>query len=278
MKIQRSLPLVLLLGTVVTTACLERIDTGAARGNLEPTGGGGSDVAGTGGASSGTATGGGGVAPRGGGGSSGSGVPDAAIVEPDGEPPEPPPSTPTTALGTPGIEFVTPTGEASSTTTPCEATAAHAMTILTLNCAPCHGGRNPGERLGQPPFDYVLNVEKLIAERSASVPDPLAPAANRIPGTPNFQGMRFVIPGDPDNSRLYLRALNKEMPPPPIVGMPDTVTSRPTVSDFSVLRQWIGACLEEGGGDDGDTDGGGGDDDPGDPGAGDAGADAARGR
>jgi hypothetical protein len=261
MKIERSLPLMLLFGAVATTACLERIDTGASKGTLAEQGAGGTGVSSGGGGGSPMSTGGSAV------------LPDAGMAEPDGEPPEPPPSTPTTALGTPGIEFVTPTGEATITTVPCEATTAHAMTILTQNCAPCHGGRNAGERLGQPPFDYVLNVAKLIVERSASVPDPVAPAANRIPGTPNFQGMRFVIPGDPDDSRLYLRAVHKEMPPPPIVGMSDTVTSRPTVSDFSVLRQWIATCLEEGG-DDGDTGG----DDAGNPGAADAGADAARGR
>jgi len=155
---------------------------------------------------------------------------------------EPPPAPP--FIITPPIDFLTPDGAPASTTDPCEATSAHAITIFLMNCAGCHGGRNAGERQGAPPFDYILDLEKLLKARSATVPDPLAPPENQIPNTPNFQGMRFIVPGDADHSRIYFRVTHKEMPPPPIVGMPDTLKSRPNVSDFSVLREWITNCLE----------------------------------
>ncbi|HEY3595019.1 MAG TPA: hypothetical protein VGL13_14140 [Polyangiaceae bacterium] len=274
MKTHRSVPLLLAIGVSALAGCLERLDTGAAKGTLSTSGAGGTDVTGAGGSGAtggGSALGSGGASTGGGGNGGTSPTPDSG-----GDPPDPP-KTPTTAIGTPAIEFVTPQGEATTTTSPCEATTAHAMTILTVNCGVCHAGRNGGERQGQPPFDYVLNVEKLVAARSASVPDPLAPPANRIPGMPGFQGMRFLIPGDPDNSRLYFRIFHKEMPPPPIVGAADPVTSRPTVSDFSVIRHWIDECVETGDGDNGGDDAGGGDDE-GEPDQGDAGADAGRGR
>jgi hypothetical protein len=155
------------------------------------------------------------------------------------EPPDVPPF-----IITPPIDFLSPDGAPASTGDPCEATSAHATTIFLLNCAGCHGGRNAGERQGQPPFDYILDLDKLLKARSATVPDPLAPPENQIPNTPNFQGMRFIVPGDPDHSRVYLRVTLKQMPPPPIVGMPDLLKSRPNVSDFSVLREWITNCLE----------------------------------
>jgi phosphatidylethanolamine-binding protein (PEBP) family uncharacterized protein len=53
--------------------------------------------------------------------------------------------------------------------------------------------------------------------------------------------MRFVAPGDPDNSRLYSRVARGEMPPPDVVGLPPR--PRPTVSDISILRHWITSCM-----------------------------------
>jgi hypothetical protein len=291
MKIQHRISFFLLLEAGAATACLERIDSGATKGlsGIAPSpGAGGSDTpSGTGGSNAPRGTGGstprgtGGSGPSSQGGSAGA-MPDAGHVEEDAETPEPPPKPLTTSLATPEIEFVTPEGDPATTVVPCEATIAQATTILTQNCAPCHGGRNVGERQGQPPFDYVLDFDKLLAAVSSSVPDPLAPPANRIPGTPNFQGMRFLIPGDPDHSRLYFRMVHKEMPPLPIENMPDTVKSRPTVSDFSVMRQWMLDCIEappdeEPDGGAGRDDAGAGDDaDPGDPDNGDAAANTAR--
>ena len=52
---------------------------------------------------------------------------------------------------------------------------------------------------------------------------------------------RFLVPGDPDHSRIYLRTLHGEMPPPDIIGLP--ANPRPSVSDLSVLRHWIESCV-----------------------------------
>jgi hypothetical protein len=137
---------------------------------------------------------------------------------------------PTVATETPEIEL--PDGK--TTTDPCVLTTKQAMEILTINCSNCHGGGTAGARQGQPPFDYVLDVEKLKTARSATVPDPRG----------KEMGMRFLIPGDPENSRIYVRVLHGEMPPPPPLGLPPIPI--PTVSDMSVLYTWIASCMGEG--------------------------------
>lgn len=132
----------------------------------------------------------------------------------------------TVALDTPPIEL----DDGSSTADPCIATTASAMAVLGHYCAPCHGGSSPGARQGQPPFDFVLDVGRLESAVSATVKDPIT-----------HEPVRFLVPGDPDHSRIYLRAYKGEMPPPDLVGLPPT--PRPTVSDLSVLRAWIASCL-----------------------------------
>lgn len=131
-------------------------------------------------------------------------------------------------LDTPPIDL--PGG--GTTDDPCEVTTAQAMEILDTTCGSCHGGGSPGARQGQPPFDYVLDVDKLIAARSESVPDPDDPSL----------GMRFLIPGDPEGSRLYARIVAGEMPPDVPVGLPEIPL--PTVSDMSVLYTWINSCVQ----------------------------------
>jgi hypothetical protein len=96
------------------------------------------------------------------------------------------------------------------------------LAVLEKYCAPCHGGRTPGERAGNPPFDFVLDVQKLT---TLSTPNTTPP-------------MLFVKPGDPDQSRVYQRASRGEMPP--LIGGP---VQRPTASDLSLLRFWIESCL-----------------------------------
>jgi hypothetical protein len=110
----------------------------------------------------------------------------------------------------------------------CDAITSQARTILETDCASCHGGRTPGEHHGVPPFDFVLDFEKLKVARSGSALDPTDPRL----------GMRFLIPGHPDDSRIYQRIRRGEMPP-----MPDVPLPRPTVSDTSLLRDWIMRCM-----------------------------------
>jgi len=123
-----------------------------------------------------------------------------------------------------------PGDDAGTTGDPCTATTADAMSVLRSACSGCHGG-GPGQDLGQPPFDYVLDVPKLLTAVSATVTDPTT-------GMP----VRFLVPGDPDHSRIYVRMFTRQMPPGDVVGLPPN-PSRPSVSDISVVRQWIAHCL-----------------------------------
>jgi hypothetical protein len=134
---------------------------------------------------------------------------------------------PTIVLETPAIDL--PDG--TTTRDPCVLITSQATSILQANCAHCHGGGSPGARQGQPPFDCVLDFEKLKTMTSTSVRDPRDPS----------RGMRFLIPGDPDNSRLYVRIARAEMPPVPPLGL-DPIPL-PSVSDVSLLRTWISSCL-----------------------------------
>jgi hypothetical protein len=137
---------------------------------------------------------------------------------------------PTTATATPDIELDLEEGK-RTTTDPCIPTSEQAKAILTKACAGCHGG-GPMASQGQPPFDCVLDFEKLKMRSSESVKDPKDPTKN----------MRFVVPGDPDDSRLYVRIVHEEMPPKLPFGL--TVDyPRPTTSDISVLREWITKCM-----------------------------------
>lgn len=114
----------------------------------------------------------------------------------------------------------------------CAATRAEAYAILERTCARCHGGDNPGARQGTPPFGSVLDPTQMTTMVSATAKDPAT-----------HEPARFLVPGDPDSSRIYLRPLNAEMPPPDVIGLPPN--PRPSVSDLSVLRHWIESCVDE---------------------------------
>jgi len=137
----------------------------------------------------------------------------------------------TTSITTPPIAL-NPNDAGQVTTRACDRTTQQAIAILTDTCASCHGGRAPGENKGQPPFDFLFDFQRLVTARSASVADPANPSL----------GMRFVIPGDPDHSRLYLMVVSTppEMPPASAAASP---LPMPTVSDMSILQSWIAGCL-----------------------------------
>jgi hypothetical protein len=124
--------------------------------------------------------------------------------------------------GPPPFGFYDPSGNIVTSDEPCDATRAQANAILTKYCADCHGGRTPGERAGNPPFDFVLDPVKLTSTFTQNTMPP----------------MLFVVPGDPGHSRLYIRARLGEMPP-----RAQTQLTRPSVSDLSVLSHWISYCL-----------------------------------
>jgi hypothetical protein len=95
---------------------------------------------------------------------------------------------------------------------PCVMIRTQAHLILATNCAPCHEA--PAK---QGNFDFVLEVSTLTEAVSST-------------------GKRFVVPGAPDDSRLYQRASAGEMPPPG--RMP-----RPSADDIVALRAWIAGCI-----------------------------------
>lgn len=132
------------------------------------------------------------------------------------------------ALSTPDIELE----DGSVAADGCEAVTIQAYQILDRTCAHCHGGGAPGARQGTPPFDCVLEPERMESMVSATAKDP-----------ETHQPARFLKPGDPDHSRIYLRPLAGEMPPPDIIGLPPN--PRPSVSDLSVLRHWIESCVPQ---------------------------------
>jgi hypothetical protein len=134
----------------------------------------------------------------------------------------------TVALDTPSIELA----DGGTASDSCDATRSQALDILENNCARCHGGETPGARQGAPPFDCVLDTRKLLTMTSATVKDPAT-----------LQPARFLVAGDPDHSRIYVRAMNSDMPPPDVIGLPPS--PRPSASDLSVLRQWIASCVQE---------------------------------
>jgi hypothetical protein len=137
------------------------------------------------------------------------------------------PGPPTKALGTPPIEL--DFDGKRTTTDPCVATREQATEILTTYCAGCHGGRTAAEKHGD--FNTILDTNALVMGVSSTVNDPENPTMK----------MRLLVPGNPDGSRVYLRVSHGEMPPQAMLGLPPNPT--PSVSDISVLREWITNCI-----------------------------------
>jgi hypothetical protein len=139
-----------------------------------------------------------------------------------------PNATPTTAIlaGAPAIGLSLE-NENTTTGDPCAKTTQDKTEILTVYCARCHSG--PAEQAqGLPPWNFVLDDGRLVSEQFTR--EQQAP-------------QRYVIPGDPEKSILYVRAaILGDMPPQPTdLGTPRNPT--PSLSDFSVLHDWIEHCL-----------------------------------
>ncbi|HET8938670.1 MAG TPA: hypothetical protein VFN67_34730 [Polyangiales bacterium] len=131
------------------------------------------------------------------------------------------------ALGKPALELE----DGSVANDACDAVRTQAYQILDRTCGNCHGGGAPGARQGTPPFEAVLDEERMMTMFSSTAKDP-----------ETLQPARFLVAGDPDHSRVYLRPMNGEMPPPDVVGLPKN--PRPSASDLSVLRHWIKSCIQ----------------------------------
>jgi hypothetical protein len=113
--------------------------------------------------------------------------------------------------------------DGTTTTDACVANRAWAMDILKTDCAGCHAAPND---VGLPPWDFVLDEEKLTTTVDTRT------------------NLLFVAPGDPDHSRVYQRMENGEMPPPPNSSVGEQLP-RPSLSDLSAIRQWI-VCIGTG--------------------------------
>jgi hypothetical protein len=131
---------------------------------------------------------------------------------------------PSTAIEPTAIPIsLDPDDEQRTTDDPCQKTRLDKTQILTAHCSKCHSGSGAK---GLPPFDFVLDDARLVSSMWVRTGQP---------------SQRFLIPGDPDHSALFLRA-STDMPPIPT----DVGTSgelAPSASDLSVLREWILHCL-----------------------------------
>lgn len=102
--------------------------------------------------------------------------------------------------------------------TGCALTCLETQDILETSCARCHNGENaPGS-----PLNFILDGRRLSTATSP------------------YSHTPYLVPGDPDHSPVYLRAVGTGEalhPPEP------AIVPRVTISGISVLRQWISSCL-----------------------------------
>jgi hypothetical protein len=99
----------------------------------------------------------------------------------------------------------------------CDPIRFQARAIRETNCAPCH--QAPAKEGN---FYFVLDDDVLAKAVSST-------------------GQRFIVPGSPDNSRLFKRVAAGEMPP-------RSRMQRPTPQEVALLRDWISTCMAPGNG------------------------------
>jgi hypothetical protein len=118
-----------------------------------------------------------------------------------------------------------PGDDGGMTADPCEKTKSDKDAILKVFCGNCH---DLGDKsLGLPPFGFLLDDQALVSttimKEGSTTPQP------------------FVMPGSPSQSLLYVRVATRTMPPEP-KGL-DSALPAPTLSDISVLSEWITHCV-----------------------------------
>ena len=97
-----------------------------------------------------------------------------------------------------------------------------ATDILQRKCAGCHDG--PGTAMNSP-LTFIMDPDQLMTR----------------PPSMQFTGERYVLPGNPARSLIYQRAvINKDMPYSSSTLVPANLL---TVSESSVLYQWIASCV-----------------------------------
>jgi hypothetical protein len=99
--------------------------------------------------------------------------------------------------------------------------------IFVNRCAGCHniGGASSGAT----PFSFVMDPQKLVDtiwDRGAN------------------GKARFIVPGNPDESQVFIRAaMKQDMPPMYDLASNAKPLERMNFSEQSVLREWITNCL-----------------------------------
>ena len=105
---------------------------------------------------------------------------------------------------------------ASTAATGCDKDAFDGQTMLKTFCDGCH-------------MSGALGNLKGIDTAQASLIG--------LEASSNFPGWKYLIAGDPNKSLIYHRiAVTQDMPPPSTV---DSPIPHPSISDMSVLQQWI---------------------------------------
>ncbi len=109
-----------------------------------------------------------------------------------------------------------------TTTDPCVKVLEDSRAIRKATCAGCHDGQGA---LGAP-LTFVLDDDACAQKESS----------------PKYMRQRYVVPGDPEHSLIYQRAVVVGDMPPTSTDVANGNNPRPSISDYSVLRQWI-MCL-----------------------------------
>jgi hypothetical protein len=101
----------------------------------------------------------------------------------------------------------------------CAQTCMDAQTIMQNLCDGCHQTGSIGGLADPADYHSLSNVQ----------------------ASSKFPGQVYVLPGDPDRSLIYKRiAVDRDMPPPSTI---DSQIPQPSISDVSVLREWIQSCI-----------------------------------
>jgi len=108
----------------------------------------------------------------------------------------------------------------------CAKTTVDAHEILSKHCGSCHDAGAASQ--GVPMFDFIMNDDKLISEPWV-----------RQTGT-----LHFLVPGDPDNSQIYVRAAIKRDMPPLYMDISNPDPPRVPFNQGGVLREWIEKCMK----------------------------------
>ena len=124
-------------------------------------------------------------------------------------------------------EILLPDG--TTTTNACDKVKADAKTILQSHCAVCHEGSS--SVMGKP-LNFIMETDQLLSS----------------PPTPNTEWVAagltsYVKAGDPDHSLVYWRAAIKGDMPKTFSDVRLMSVPATTLSENSVLRQWIAACM-----------------------------------